>query len=59
MVHWVGAQGLLKLAKNAKTSPHYDVTPRKPQIQYEKNCFSISATRLAESVERLNSSLAS
>jgi len=29
MAHWVGAQGLAKLAKNAKTSPHYDVTQRK------------------------------
>jgi len=36
MAHWVGAQGLVKLAKKAKTSPHYGVNPRKPQIQNEK-----------------------
>jgi len=29
MAHWVGAQGQVKLAKNSKTSPHYDVTLRK------------------------------
>ena len=39
MAHWVGAQGLVKLAKNAKTSPHYDVTPREPQTQNEKIFF--------------------
>jgi len=40
MTHWVGNQGgLEKLAKYAATSPHYDVTPRKPQIQNEKIFF--------------------
>ena len=39
MAHWVGAQGRVNLAKKAKTSPHYDVTPRK--IQNEKYFFKI------------------
>jgi len=39
MAPWVGAQGLVQLAKNAKTSPHYNVTPRKLQIQNEKKFF--------------------
>ena len=58
MGHWVSVQGLIKLAKNAKTSLHYDVTPRKPQIQNEKFVFSISTKRLAESLEGFNSPLA-
>jgi len=57
MAHWIGAQGQVKLSKNVKTSPHYDITPRKPQIQNEKKLFSISTRRLAESVECLNISL--
>jgi len=42
MAHWVGAQGLVKLAKNAKKSPHYDVTPRKPKIQNENKFFDLN-----------------
>jgi len=57
MSHWVGAQGQVKLAKNAKTSPHFDVSRRKPQTQNEKMFFLIWTRRLAESVEGLNNSL--
>jgi len=39
MGHWVGAQGLEKVAKNAKTPPLYVVIPRKSQIQNKKNVF--------------------
>jgi len=31
MAHWVGPKSQVNLAKNSKTSPHYDVTPRKLQ----------------------------
>jgi len=41
MAHWVGTQGQVKLAKNARTSPHYDIAPRKPQTQNEKHLFFI------------------
>jgi len=58
MAHWIGAQGQVKLAKNSKTFPHYDVTPRKSQTQNEKIFFSIWSSRLAESIEGFNSSLA-
>jgi len=36
MSHCVGAQSIVKLAKNAKTYPHFVVTPRRPQIQKQK-----------------------
>ena len=36
ITRWVGTQGLVKLAKKAKTCPHYDVTHRQPQIQNVK-----------------------
>jgi len=39
MAHWVGAQGQVQLAQNAKISPHFDVTPRKLQTQNKKNVF--------------------
>ena len=54
MAQWIGAQGQVKVAKN---TPTCGVPPRNPP-QNEKNCFSISTTKLAESVEDLNSSLA-
>jgi len=49
------AQGQVKIAKN---TPTCGVPPRKPPTENEKCFFSISTTRLAESVESLNSSLA-
>jgi len=59
MAHWVGAQGQVNSAKKAKTSTHYDVTLRRPQTQNKKKInFLIWTTRLAESVEGSNSSLA-
>jgi len=39
LVLWVSAQGQVNSAKNAKTCPYMDVTPRKPQTQNEKNIF--------------------
>ena len=58
MGQWVRAQGQVKVAKNLKTCPHFDITSRKHQTKNEKRFFSISTRRLAESVEGLNSSLA-
>jgi len=55
---WIGAQGRVKLVKNAKTSRNCCVTNRKPQTQNEKKFFSFSTRRLAESVGGLNSFLA-
>ena len=54
MAQWVGAQGQVKVAKNTYT---YGISPWKPLIK-NKNFFSISTTRLAESVESLISSSA-
>jgi len=42
MTRWIGAHGLVNLAKNVKTSPHYYVIPRKPQIQNENFFFDLS-----------------
>jgi len=39
MAHWVGAQGQVQLAQNAKILPHFDVIPRKLQTQNKKKCF--------------------
>jgi len=36
MACWAGPQGQVKLAKKAKTCPHYDVTHRKTQNQNEQ-----------------------
>jgi len=58
MGQWVGAQGRRNVAKISKTCPHCDVTSGKPLTENEKRCFSILTTRLAESVEGLNRSLA-
>jgi len=57
MGQWVGAQGLPKVTKISKTCPHCDVTSIKPHRK-RKTFFSMSAKRLAESVEGLHSSLA-
>jgi len=51
MAQWVGAQG--QVAKNAPTC---GVLLEDPPIK--NDCFSILTTRLAESVQGLNSSLA-
>ena len=53
MAQWVGAQGQVNVAKN---TPTCGVSPRKLPTENEKIFFLIS--RLAESVEGLNSSLA-
>jgi len=58
MAQWVGAEGRPKVAKKSKNTPTCGGPPREPQIENEKFFFSISTTRLAESVEGLNSSLA-
>jgi len=50
MAQWVGAQGQVKVAKN---TPTCGVPHRKRKI-----IFFISTTKLAESVQDLNSSLA-
>ena len=55
MAQWVGAQGQVTVAKNTLTC---GVRPRKPLTENENIFFSVSTTRLAESVEGLNSSLA-
>jgi len=55
MAQWVGAQGQVKVAKSTSTC---GVPPRKPPTETENCFFSIFTTRLAESVEGLNSSLA-
>ena len=57
MGQWVGAQRRPKVTKISKTCPYCDVTSRKPPPK-TKNVFFMSARRLAESVEGLNSSLA-
>jgi len=54
MAQWVGAQVQVKAAK----TPPLVVSPSKIPTVNEKFFFSISITRLAESVEGLNSSLA-
>jgi len=59
MAHWDVAQGQAEMAKIRKNTPVFDAPPRKTQTQNEINFFfSIWTTRLAESVEGLNSSLA-
>jgi len=57
MDHWDGAQGQAKMAKIMQKQPYLWRSPRKAQTQNE-NFFSILTTRLAESVEGLNISLA-
>ena len=55
MAQWVVAQGQVKVAKNTLTC---GFPARKPPTENKIIFFSISTTRLAESVEGLNSSLA-
>jgi len=55
---WVEAQGRPKVAKIFKTCLLCDVTSRNPPTEIEKRFFSILTTRLAESVDGLDSSLA-
>jgi len=55
----VGAQGRPKEAKISKTCLLYDVTSRNTTTENEKHIFSIMITRLAESVDGLDSSIAS
>ena len=57
MAHWDGAQGQAKMAKITQKHPYLWRSPRKAQTQ-NKIFVSILTTRLAESVEDLNSSLA-
>jgi len=58
MAQWVGVQSRSKVAKKSKNTPTCGGTPREPLTESEKIFFSISARRLAEYVEGLNSSLA-
>ena len=55
MARWVGAQGQVILAKKVKTCDRYDVSPRKRK---KKKVFLVWTSRLAESVEGLDSFLA-
>jgi len=55
---WVGAQGWPKVAEIFKTCILFDITSRNPPIENEKCFFSILTTRLSESVDGLDSSLA-
>jgi len=55
---WVVAQGRPNAAKISKTCLLCDVTSRNPATENEKRLFSILTTRLAESVDGLDSSLA-
>jgi len=57
MGQWVGAQGWPKVAKIFKTCL-CDITFKNPPNENEKRLFSILTTRLAESVDGLDSSLA-
>ena len=55
MANWVGVQGLVYLAKKAKTCHHCDVTPQRTPNLYGKK-FSVGSRRPVESVEGLNTS---
>jgi len=57
MVHWIGAQVLVKLVKNSKICPLCDVTKRNPQPN-QMIFLLIEARTLVEAVDGLNSSLA-
>jgi len=39
MTDWVGAQGLVKLAKNAKTSPIVTLPPDRTKFKRKKFCL--------------------
>ena len=58
MAHWDGAQGQEKMAKITQKHPYLWRSPQKNSNPKQKFFFSILTTRLAESVESLNSSLA-
>ena len=57
MAYWDGAQDQEKMAKVMQKHPYLWRSPRKAQTQ-NKKLFLILTTRLAESVDGLNSSLA-
>jgi len=54
MSQWVGAQGRPKFPKHAL----FVTSPPEPPTETKKNLFSILTTRLAKSVEGLNSFVA-
>ena len=58
MGQWVGAKGRPKVAEISKTRLLCDVTSRNPPPKTKNVFFSILTTRLAESVDVLDSSLA-
>jgi len=58
MAHWDGAQGQAKMAKITQKHPYLWRSPQKSSNPKRKKFSSILTTRLAESVECLNSSLA-
>jgi len=58
MAHWDGAQGQAKMDKITQKHPYLWRSTQKSSNSKRKNFFSILTTRLAESVEGLNSSLA-
>jgi len=58
MGQWFVAQGWAKVAKILKTCFLSDVTSRNPPHQKQKTFFSILNTRLAESMDGLDSFLA-
>ena len=58
MAHWDGAQGQAKMAKKTQKHPYFWRSPQKNSNPKRKIFFSILTTRLAGSVEGLNSSLA-
>jgi len=58
MGQWVGAQGRTKVANISKTCLLCDVNSSNPSTESEKRFVSILTTRLAVSVDVLDSSLA-
>jgi len=54
----VGAQSQAKVAKKMQKHPHLRRSPQQTPNQKQKNVFSLSTRKLAESVEGLYSSLA-
>jgi len=58
MGQWVGAQSQVKVAKKMQKYPHLWRSTQRTPNQKQKNFFSMSTRRLAESVKGLNSCLA-
>ena len=58
MAHWDGMQGQAKMAKMVQKHPFLWRSPQKSSNPKWKIFFLILTTRLAESIEGLNSSLA-